>query len=162
MPIFSPNFEAGSNVWTDLTTLANVYSTVHNGVQDGSLCQPGNLGQTLDSMEARNPIPSEQGTHIIILCDDFLTTGSQPSVSALNSLGGAAGLHPGKMIDDVVYAFCIASVLLHELMHVTQSSSCKCINPLRNRCSCLKQKRTSADGLEKSAEEPQKSMAGME
>ena len=129
---FSPNPEAGSNVWTDLTTLANVYSTVHNGAQHGSLCQPGSLGQTLDSMEAQNPIPSEQGTHIIVLCDETLTkggspesTGSQPSVSTINALGGAAGLYPGKLIDNVVYASCIASVLLHELMHVTQSSSCK-------------------------------------
>lgn len=128
---FAANPDAGPNVWIDLSTGANVYSVPHNGDQNANLCRPGNLGQTLDYLTLQNPInrPGEQEAHIIILCDGTLTNGrstrSQPSVSAINALGGTEGLYAGKLIEDIVYATCIASVFLHELMHVTQMASCK-------------------------------------
>lgn len=131
---FAANPDAGPNVWTDLSTGTNVYSAIHNGDPNASLCPAGGLGETLDYLMVQNPIniQGEQEAHIIILCDGALTKGvspeattSQPSVSAIIALGGTAGLYPGKVIDNIVYATCIASVLVHELMHVTQMKSCE-------------------------------------
>ncbi len=123
---FAANPDAGPNVWIDLTTGANVYSVSHNGDQNANLCGPGSIAKTLDYIMLQNPvnIPGEQEAHIIILCDDALAPGSHPSVSAINALGGSEGLHAGKLMDDIV-GTCIASSLIHELMHVTQMSSCK-------------------------------------
>lgn len=131
---FAANPEAGQNVWMDLTTFYNVYSVRHNDDPNARLCRPGDLASTLDYLMVQNPnhVAGEQAAHIIVLCDGALvkgrsadSTGSQPSVSAINALTGRAGLYPGKLMDDIVYAGCVAFTLLHELMHVTQMSSCK-------------------------------------
>ena len=128
---FIPNVEAGANAWTDLTSFITVYGIAHNNAPNAEFCSVAGLGATLDSSSNVDPSsPTEY--RIIVLCPGSLekggspeSTGSVASIPAMANIQGLAGIYPGKTIDNVVYATCLATVLLHELMHVTQSALCK-------------------------------------
>ncbi|CAF9930561.1 hypothetical protein IMSHALPRED_008218 [Imshaugia aleurites] len=125
---FSPNPQAGPNAWTDLTSFITVYGLAHNNAADAQFCDVAGLGATLDSSSNVDPTsPTEY--RIIVLCPGALekgvspeSTGSVASIPDLANIQGLAGIYPGKTIDNVVYATCLATVLVHELMHVTQSA----------------------------------------
>ncbi len=89
------------------------------------------LGMTLDS-SSNVDASSPTGYKVIVLCPGSLETGDSPestgsvaSIQALANIQGHAGIYPGKTVENIVYATCLATVLLHELMHVTQSALCK-------------------------------------
>ncbi|CAD6589330.1 MAG: hypothetical protein ASARMPREDX12_003727 [Alectoria sarmentosa] len=125
---FAPDVNAGPNAWTDLTSFITVFGLAHNNAPNAEFCSVAGLGATLDSSSNVDPSsPTEY--RIIVLCPGALekgvspeSTGSVASIQALANIQGLAGIYPGKTVDNVVYATCVASVLLHELMHVTQSA----------------------------------------
>ncbi|KAL9066088.1 MAG: hypothetical protein Q9161_007813 [Pseudevernia consocians] len=125
---FVPNVGAGVNAWTDLTSFITVFGIAHNNAPDAEFCSVAGLGATLDSSSNVDPSsPTEY--RIIVLCPGSLekggspeSTGSVASIPAMANIQGLAGIYPGKTVDNVVYATCVATVLLHELMHVTQSA----------------------------------------
>lgn len=114
-----------------MTSFITVYGLAHNNAADAQFCDVAGLGATLDSSSNVDPT-SPTDYRIIVLCPGALekggspeSTGSVASIPALANIQGLAGIYPGKTIDNVVYATCLATVLLHELMHVTQSALCE-------------------------------------
>ena len=128
---FVPNVQAGPYAWTDMTTFIDIVGLAHNNNPDAPFCSVAGLGATLDSSSNIDPSsPTEY--RIIVLCPGALvrgssaqSTGSVASIQALANIQGPAGIYPGKTLDNIAYATCLAFVLLHELMHVTQSALCK-------------------------------------
>ena len=119
-----------NNAWIDLTSGIVVYGLDHNGDLGASVCGPNGLAFTLDS--SSNTQANAPDYKIVVLCDGALikgsspdSTGSQSGVAAIAALNGNAGLYPGKIIDNISYTTALSFTLLHEMMHVTQSSSCK-------------------------------------
>ena len=126
-----PKVQAGPNSWTDMTSFIDIFGLAHNNAPNAQFCSIAGLGATLDSSSNIDP-SSPKEYRIIVLCPGSLEKGNSPestrsvaSIEALASIQGSAGIYPGKTVDNVVYATCLATVLVHELMHVTQSALCK-------------------------------------
>ena len=129
---FTPNTNDGANgnTWIDMTSMLIVYGLPHNGDDNADFCSVHGTASTLDVSLITNDPTAEY--KLIVLCDGALirgispdSTGSQSGIGAIQALPQRAGLYPGKLIDNIAYTVALSFTLLHELMHVTQSSSCE-------------------------------------
>ena len=129
---FTPNPSDGANgnTWIDMTSFIIVYGLPHNGDDNADFCSVHGTASTLDASLIMNDHTAEY--KLIVLCDGALirgdspdSTGSQSGIGSIQALPQKAGLYPGKPIDYIAYTVALSFTLLHELMHVTQASSCE-------------------------------------
>ena len=129
---FTPNPSDGAdgNTWIDMTSFIIVYGLPHNGDDSANFCSAHGMASTLDSSSVKEDYTV--GYKIVVLCDSALikgpspdSIGSQSGIGSIQALPQKAGLYPGKPMDSIVYTVALSFTLLHELMHVTQSSSCE-------------------------------------
>ncbi|KAM0805542.1 hypothetical protein BDR22DRAFT_968788 [Usnea florida] len=123
-----PGDGADNNAWIEMTSFITVYGLPHNEDDSANFCSVHGTASTLHSSLLKKDYTA--GYQLVVLCDGALirgispdSTGSQSGIGSIQASPQKAGLYPGKPIDNIAYTVALSFTLLHELMHVTQSSS---------------------------------------